>query len=31
MKGDLEAMIRKLSALLDSNVRQAISTVSAVQ
>lgn len=31
MKGDLEAMIRKLSALLDNNVHQAILTVSAVQ
>lgn len=31
MKGDLEAMIRKLSALLESNVRTAIGTVSAVQ
>ena len=31
MKGDLEAMIRKLSALLDSNVRQAILTVSSVE
>lgn len=31
MKGDLEVMIRKLGALLDSNVKTAIGTVSAVR
>lgn len=31
MQGDLEAMIRKLSALLDNNIRQMICTVAAVR
>lgn len=31
MQGDLEAMIRKLSALLDNNIKQMISMVATVQ